>query len=180
MPEVCIRPATPSDLSDVLRVERAAFGQDDEARLVDELLGDPTARPIVSLVAEEDGVLVGHILLTGCALDTLPDVPLMLLAPLAVVPEYQRQGVGAALSRAALQAAEELGAHAVFVLGHVEYYPKHGFVPALPMNLEAPYPIPAEIADAWMVAETRPGFLGTARGRVQVAEVLMEPEYWRE
>ena len=87
-----IRPAVEADLSDVLRVHRAAFGQDDEADLALELLSDPTAQPVVSLLAEVEGRVVGHILLTrarvvrtGTGAGDGQETPAMLLAPLAVV-----------------------------------------------------------------------------------------------
>jgi putative acetyltransferase len=68
----------------------------------------------------------------------------------------------------------------VFVLGHPDYYPRHGFEPAGPQGLDAPYPIPAAHEDAWMVLALRPGVIGKLRGRVVCADALDKPEYWRE
>lgn len=67
-----------------------------------------------------------------------------------------------------------------FVLGHIDYYPRAGFRPALPLGLRAPYAIDSAVADAWMVRETRPGLLGAVRGTVQCADALMHPALWRE
>ncbi len=176
-----IRRALPDDHATVLAIEAAAFGRSDEATLVAALLDDPTARPFVSLLAELDGRPVGHVLFTAARVigdDAV--VPASLLAPLAVAPAAQRRGVGLALIRAGLEALTALDVGLVFVLGHIDYYPRAGFRPALPFSLAAPYPIDSAMADAWMVRETRPGLLGVIRGTVQCADALMHPALWRE
>ena len=165
----------------MLAVEAAAFGRPDEANLVAALLDDPTARPVVNLLAELDGRPVGHVLFTAArVVNDDAVVPASLLAPLAVVPEAQRRGVGLALIRAGVDALAALDVGLVFVLGHIDYYPRAGFRPALPLGLRAPYPIDPAVADAWMVLETRPGLLGAVRGTVQCADALMHPALWRE
>ena len=68
----------------------------------------------------------------------------------------------------------------VFVLGHPMYYPKHGFCVAGKHGFDAPYPIPDEHADAWMIQELRSGVIGSVRGRVQCSDVLNQPQHWRE
>jgi len=176
-----IRPARPEDHATVLAVEAAAFGRPDEATLVAALLDDTTARPFVSLLAELDGRPVGHVLFTAARVigdDAV--VPASLLAPLAVVPAAQRRGVGLALIDAGVEALAALDVGLVFVLGHIDYYPRAGFRPALPLGLRAPYAIDPAVADAWMVRETRPGLLGAVRGTVQCADALMHPALWRE
>lgn len=176
-----IRPARPEDHATVLAVEAAAFGRPDEATLVTALLDDPTARPFISLLAELDGRPVGHVLFTAARVigdDAV--VPASLLAPLAVVPAAQRRGVGLALIGAGVEALAALDVGLVFVLGHIDYYPRAGFRPALPLGLRAPYAIDPAVADAWMVRETRPGLLGVIRGTVQCADALMHPALWRE
>jgi len=176
-----IRPARPEDHATVLAVEAAAFGRPDEATLVAALLDDPTARPFISLLAELDGRPVGHVLFTAARVigdDAV--VPASLLAPLAVVPAAQRRGVGLALIDAGVEALAALDVGLVFVLGHIDYYPRAGFRPALPLGLRAPYAIDSAVADAWVVRETRPGLLGVIRGTVQCADALMHPALWRE
>jgi len=176
-----IRPARPEDHATVLAVEAAAFGRPDEATLVAALLDDPTARPFISLLAELDGRPVGHVLFTAARVigdDAV--VPASLLAPLAVVPAAQRRGVGLALIGAGVEALAALDVGLVFVLGHIDYYPRAGFRPALPLGLRAPYAIDSAVADAWVVRETRPGLLGVIRGTVQCADALMHPALWRE
>ena len=176
-----IRPALPEDTPALLAVERAAFGGDDEANLVAELLADPTAVPTINLVAEEAGEVVGHVLFTHAVVRSAhSDIAAFCLAPLAVAPPVQGSGIGQALCTAGIAAAEQLGVGLVFVLGHIGYYPRLGFAPASPLGLAAPYPIDPKVADAWMVLETKPGLLGKVRGTVICADALMHPEMWVE
>lgn len=162
---------------------KKGFGYDKEAGLTAELLSDPTAGPAVSLLALRDGEAVGHILFTRCRIaGAEPDRPLFyLLAPLAVVPSCQKQGVGRLLIAEGLQLLRERGAKLVFVLGHKEYYPRHGFIPgAEKLGFPAPYPILEKHADYWMAqALTDDGFSGP-KGRVVCADALNRPEHWRE
>jgi predicted N-acetyltransferase YhbS len=176
-----IRPAKPSDTDALLGVERAAFGGGEEAALVEALLADPSATPIINLIAEEDGEIVGHVLFTHAVARTAhANVAATCLAPLAVAPSAQGQGIGQALSMEGIAAARMLGIGLVFVLGHIDYYPRIGFRPAAPLGLLAPYPIDPKVADAWMVLETEPGLLGKVQGTVLCADALMSPEMWVE
>lgn len=171
--------ATESDRADVLAVERLAFGQDDEAELVRELLADPSASPLLSLLAREDGEAVGHLLFTAGRIEGAPEgIAVSILAPLAVVPAAQRRGVGGRLIERGIELLAASGVALVFAAGHPEYYPRHGFEPAYPHGLPAPYPVSPE--EAWMVRELAPGTLGRAQGRVVCAEAMDKPEYWRE
>ena len=174
-----IRQTTEADREAIYRVEAKAFGYEKEARLADALLDDPTARPRLSLLALEDGLPVGHILFTAARLEGCP-LRVSLLAPLSVVPDAQGKGVGGKLIKAGLQRLAEEGVDLVFVLGHPGYYPRLGFVPAGPYGLGAPYPIPDEHADAWMVLPLRPGALDSACGTLVCARELDRPEHWRE
>lgn len=173
-----IREACDSDLDSVLAIERAAFGSDDEATLVSELLNDPSAKPLISLLAFQDGVAVGHILFTAAHLEPESSLSIALLAPLAVTPAFQRQGIGGRLIEHGVQLLAEAGIDLVFVLGHPEYYPRHGFTPAGKLGFDAPFPIPAEHAPAWMVAALGPDALAVAGGRVVCADALNKPHYW--
>jgi len=176
-----IREALKSDLDDVLSVERAAFGHEREADLVRELLEDPSANPLVSLLAFKDDLAVGHILFTTARLTNNQNTAsLAILAPLAVVPEAQKQGIGGKLIERGLQLLSTSGVDLVFVLGHPEYYRRHGFKPAANLGFEAPYPIPEKQADAWMVQALRPDIIGSVRGKIICADALNKPEYWQE
>lgn len=171
--------ASASDLGSVLEVERLAFGEDDVAELVRDLVDDPSARPLLSLLAWDGDLPVGHIMFTAARLPGAQDeVTVSILAPLAVVPGAQRAGIGGRLIQHGLRRLSDSGVDLVFVLGHPSYYPRHGFEPAGRLGLTAPYPISPE--DAWMVRALRPGVLGRVRGTVACAEALDRPEHWRE
>ncbi len=173
-----IAKATDAGLDIVLRIEREAFGQDDEANLVAALHRDPTAQPVLSLLAYDDGHPIGHVLFTRVTLDRRPDVACSILAPLAVVPAFQRRGVGRALIEHGARLLAESGVKLLFVLGDPNYYTRCGFEPAIPYGLRAPYPIVPE--EAWMVRALVPGLLGTVEGTVACASTLAPRKYWVE
>ena len=176
-----IRKTTQTDLDQILLVEIRAFGQDEEANLVQDLLTDPSAAPLCSLLAFDGDRAVGHILFTAAHLENSPQrAAVSILAPLAVIPEYQKQGIGGKLIERGLQQLTDSGVELVFVLGHPDYYPRHGFKPAGVQGFDAPYPIPEKHADAWMVQELQPGVIGRVSGQVRCADMMDKPEYWRE
>jgi putative acetyltransferase len=146
----------------VSEVHRRAFGRPNEAKLVEALRRSPGYIPELSLVAERDGHVVGHILFTVVHItNQTRQTPTLALAPMAVLPDCQRQGVGSGLVRAGLEAARKLGHRHVFVLGHPEYYPRFGFVPAAAKGIRCGYEVPDE---AWMVCELVPGSLADVSG----------------
>lgn len=138
------RPEKKSDREAIRGVNQAAFGQPGEARLVD-LLREQGALP-VSLVVEVTGVVVGHIAFSPVTLDRQPEVPGAVgLGPMAVLPAYQRQGIGLAMIRAGLDACREAGFDLVVVLGHPTYYPKAGFETADRFGISSPWDVPEEV-----------------------------------
>ena len=154
---VTIRPERPEDYPSVFQVNVAAFGQEDEARLVDALRADGYAR--VSLVAEVDRRVVGHILFSTLTLRAGGQYrDEVSLAPMAVVPEWQRQGIGTSLVHEGLSACEEAGHKVVVVVGHPDFYPRFGFsADQADRSLRSPYAGPA-----CMALELVPGTLGDA------------------
>lgn len=177
-----IRESTEKDLPDLLDVEKRAFGEDEGpeiVELINGLLGDLTARPLLSLVALNGKQVVGHILFTKARVSGHEEIKSAILAPLAVAPDLQNTGIGGRLIAEGLRILSESGVKLVFVLGHPDYYPRHGFRTAGVFGLEAPYPIPEEVAEAWMVQELRAGCVGSIKGKVLCAETLGKPEYWR-
>lgn len=150
-----VRAEAPEDFGAVRRINELAFGGGDEAALVEALRG--AARPHVSLVAEEDGRVVGHIFFSPVALEPeSPGLFSMGLAPMAVLPERQRGGVGSRLVRAGLEECRRAGCGVVVVLGHPEYYPRFGFRPASEKGLRCEYDVPDEV---FMATELVPGAL---------------------
>ena len=122
-----IRPERPEDSSQIRHVNELAFGQPAEADLVDKLR--KTCAEALSLVAEDGGAVVGHILFTPVVVEGRLGSG-MGLAPMAVLPARQRQGIGSQLVRRGLDILRERGCPFVVVVGHPEYYPRFGFEPA--------------------------------------------------
>lgn len=143
-------------------VNVSAFGRPAEADLVDALRDQ--VQPIVSLVAEDNGALVGHIMFTPVCLAGHSALKIMGLAPLAVAPEHQRKGVGSALVRAGLDQCTLLGFGAVVVLGDPEYYHRFGFSSSAHFGIRCDYDV-AE--SAFMVVELQAGFLCGASGTIK-------------
>jgi len=179
---VKIRSATDADRAAILGVHESAFGKEqgpEIVELVSGLLGDRTAMPLFSLVAEVGGRVVGHVLFTTVRLQSnRHSVAAQILAPLAVSTEHQGEGIGGSLINAGMKQLAASGVGLVFVLGDPDYYGKFGFTPAGVLGYEAPYPIPIEHADAWMVKESKAGILGSAQGRIRCAETLDHARYW--
>ena len=158
---VRIRGEEIGDLESIRQVNLAAFGQPNEADLVDALRG--VADPFISLIAEDDGEIVGHLCLTPVVVERNEAEPIVILglAPMAVAPSRQNQGIGTQLVNAALEAARNAGFRAVVVLGHPDYYPRFGFEPAAPKGLTSEYDVPAPV---FMVAELVEGAAAELQG----------------
>jgi putative acetyltransferase len=158
---VAVRGETPADWEAVREVNRQAFGQDDEARLVDALRAGGYTR--LSLVAEESGRVVGHILFSELPIITQTGtLHALALAPVAVIPNRQRQGIGSQLIREGLRACAGAGYPAVVVVGHADYYPRFGFSARLAERLQAPFSGPS-----FMALELAPGALAGVAGQVR-------------
>jgi putative acetyltransferase len=174
-----VREAAAGDLTTLLQVHRLAFGQDEESVLVEGLLADPSAQPVLSLLAEQDGTLLGHVLFTRLGLLGPAEPPTAsILAPLAVVPVAQRSGIGRSLIARGCELLAERGVQLLFVLGDPRYYTKRGFTPAIPCGLRAPYPIEPEAA--WMVRPLGSHVLRNTHAQVVCAASLAPEKYWRE
>ena len=157
-----IRPEEPGDIRAIHQVNRQAFETAVEASLVDALRR--RAQPLISLVAVVDDEVAGHILFSPVTLSSDPGARIMGLAPMAVLPAKQRQGIGTALVRAGLEECRRLSFEAVIVLGHADYYPRFGFVPASRYGLTCEYDVPD---DVFMVLELSPGTLEGRSGVIR-------------
>lgn len=145
---VWLRAEEPNDIDGVRRVVEAAFGQPDEAQIVDRLRADGDL--VMSHLADRKGEIIAHVAFSPAQViddaGAAREVPggLLALAPMAVLPEYQKQKVGGGLLQSALMRLERQGVGAIVVLGHPEYYPRFGFTPASGFGLRCPFEAPDE------------------------------------
>ena len=166
-----IRQEQPADQQAVYELNKATFGQESESKLVESLRGSDAFIPALSLVAVAGEEVVGHILFTkikitdenGRSFDSLA------LAPMAVKPARQRQGVGGKLITYGLSRAKALGYTSVIVLGHEAYYPKYGFTPAINWQIKPPFEVPE---NAFMAIELVTGGLQGVTGTVKYPEAF--------
>jgi putative acetyltransferase len=144
------RPETADDVSAIREIHIAAFPTTEEAELVEALRASDAWIEGLSIVTEDAEVtVVGHALLTRCHVG---EAPALALAPCAVLPRVQRTGAGSAAIRACLDAARTKGENLVLVLGHPEYYPRFGFIPASAFGIRAGFEVPDEAMMALALA----------------------------
>jgi putative acetyltransferase len=165
-----IRPETASDREAVFRVEREAFGRELEARLVDDLRD--AGHLLLSLIAEDDGEVVGHVAFSPMTIDTdSASHDAVCLGPVAVAPGRQSQGIGSALIVTAIEQLRAAGHRAVLLLGHPTYYPRFGFRPA--RDFEVHY---QDDRDAFMALELAPDALEGVSGTAHFAPEFAQSE----
>ena len=167
MTEVTIRSETHGDRDAIHAVNAAAFGQELEARLVDSIRA--AGESLLSLVAEDASGIVGHILFTPVTIEASGAASQATgrwagLAPMAVAPHRQREGIGSALVAAGLAECRALGIAAVVVLGHPAFYPRFGFRTASVFGLRCEFPVPDEV---FMALELVPGSFAHRDGLVR-------------
>jgi putative acetyltransferase len=157
-PGISIREERPTDCQAIAAVNRAAFAGDFEANLVAELRANGDA--VLSLVAETDGRIAGHIFFSTLPIESEGEaIPAVALAPIAVLPAYQRQGIGAALVRNGLNLCRGRGVPMVVVLGDPAWYTRFGFRAESARGLRTPWPGPH-----LMAIELASGALGSGHG----------------
>jgi len=156
-----IRPDAVADHDAIRSVNRLAFGGDAEPRLVDALRDGGFVR--LSLVAEQVSRIIGHLLFSELPIITKDGtLQALALAPMAVSPEFQNQGIGSALLRRGLDECRQKGHRIVVVVGHPRFYQRFGFSPALASALQSPFS-----GEAFMAAELVRGALEGVGGRVE-------------
>ncbi|WP_340161390.1 N-acetyltransferase [uncultured Hoeflea sp.] len=167
-----IRDSRADDLSAIENLYPRAFPDEDLVPLVRQLLTQE--HDILSLIARTGETLAGHILFTICGM-TGDDAKAALLAPLAVEPQWQRQGIGTALIREGLTHLKSAGVAHVYVLGDPAYYGRSGFNPET--GVAPPYPLPDKYRAAWQSLS-----LGAAlppdHGKLKLPDVWMQPALW--
>lgn len=154
MSKITVRAETADDLRAIDVVNLSAFEGDTEAGLVSAVRGSPGFIPELSLVAEFNGRIVGHVLLSKARyLHPGGEQDILALAPMSVVPSQSHRGIGKALLDAALQRARELGFKAVVVVGQPEYYARFGFLPGAHWQLQCKPPLASEVLTAMELSE---------------------------
>jgi putative acetyltransferase len=161
---VFIRSEKTEDYQSIYNVNKFAFKGEVEAKLVNNLRKTEGFIPELSLVAINDGEVIGYILFSVIHIQTNgKTVPVLGLAPMAVLPKHQKQGIGSMMIREGLIKCKELGYKAVILVGHPNYYPRFGFSPAKEKGLKLPFDVPDE---AFMVFEIIPQALADIKGMV--------------
>lgn len=159
-----IRPERPEDHDAIAAVVEGAFGSPAEAQLVEAIRASPEYVPDMALVAELDGRVVGHVMISGALLvdEEGGEHPIVMLSPLGVSPELQRSGIGSALVREATRRADERGEPFVVLEGSPDYYGRLGFEPAADHGITLPLPswAPAAAAQLMRLSHDDPALKG--------------------
>ena len=141
-----VRQETDQDYGRITDVNDLGFGQKNEGQLISGLRKTKKFIPELSLVAEIEGRIVGHILFYPIVIKSDDQLfPTISLAPMAVLPEYQKKGIGSQLVKEGLKRVRSLGFKSVIVLGHAAYYPRFGFEPASRWGIRPPFEVPDDV-----------------------------------
>ena len=169
--DIRIRKEEKEDHHRVYEVNRLAFGQENESRLVDMIRNGANFIPDLSLVAELGDEIVGYSLLSKIIIAGNDVHESLALAPVAVVLEHQKQGIGSKLITTGLDEARRLGFFSAIVLGHAEYYPRFGFQKASIWGIRCPFEVPDE---SFMAIELRENALENIAGTVNYPSEFMD------
>jgi putative acetyltransferase len=153
-----LRPEVPEDFVAIANLHKLAFGRPNEAQLVDRIRKSDHYIPRLSLVAERNVQIIGHILLSHIE---LADRNVLSLAPIAVHPEHQNQGIGSNLIRLSLTEAEKLGELIMIVLGNPKFYRRFGFETSTEYGIRSPFDVPDEFFMVKYLTEMKPNLDGT-------------------
>jgi putative acetyltransferase len=163
-----IRPEKSEDKAAIRHINEEAFGRKEEAELIEKLR--ERGMLTLSLVAIQDNKTVGHVAFSPVKVESeRSSFEAITLTPIAILPVYQRKGIGSRLIRASLKECRHLGYEIIVVLGHPSYYPRFGFIPAKSKGIKCEFEAPDE---AWMVLELREGALAGRQGTVR-----FQPEF---
>ncbi len=156
-----IRPETPSDTSAIALVNKLAFGREEEAQLVEQIRNSQYYISELTLVAEINNSVVAHIMFSYINLVGQETFQVLGLAPLAVHPDFQKQGIGSALINAGLNKANELEETLIVVLGHPEFYSRFGFKASIDFGIKSPFPVPEDVFMVKPLANYHPRYKGS-------------------
>ena len=142
---ITIRREEDNDHIQIYEVNKLAFQQENEGKLIAKIRKSENFIPELSIVAELDNRIVGHILFSKIKIAGDSDYESLALAPMAVIPEFQKKRIGSELIKKGMDKAKELGFDSIIVLGHKEYYPKFGFQRASKWDIKCPFEVPDEV-----------------------------------
>lgn len=169
---IIIRQELKEDLARIKEINDLAFEQEDESKLVDKLRQKDQFIPELSLVAEIDDTVAGHILFYPVKISSPNQKHITLsLGPMSVLPQHQKKGIGGKLINEGLKSAKDFGYRSVIVVGHSEYYPKFGFTKASKWNIKVPFEVPD---NAFMALEIVEGELRDKPGIIEYPAEFME------
>ena len=174
-----IRLATEQDRSDIERVYMSTFPKDENvvvAKLAIDLLSDNTAIQTLSLVAEADGSVVGHVAFSPVMLDSKKSCLAYILAPLAVQSDYQKRGIGSEITEYGLQQLLAKGVNVVFVYGDPNYYGRFGFNTEVARNYTVPYRL--QYPSGWQAVTLNEYALENAPAVINCVTALCDPKLW--
>ncbi|MCX5778319.1 MAG: N-acetyltransferase [Elusimicrobia bacterium] len=170
--KIDIRPEEEPDYKAIYQLIDKAFGRNNEALLIDTLRKTPEFVPGLSLVGRYCDKVVGHVLMYPVAIVEGDKRTITLaLEPISVLPAYQKKGIGSKLVKVGLSKAKKLGFGSVVVVGHPEYYPQFGFMPAGRWNIKVPFEATDNVV---MAIELIPGALENAAGTVSYPSPFSE------
>jgi putative acetyltransferase len=163
-----IREERPDDVAAIRDLNRRAFGQEQESNIVDALRTNGAA--LLSLVATLDDQVVGHIMYSPVTVGS--DVKGAALGPMAVLPEYQRHGIGSKLITAGNRKLKDAGWPFIIVVGHADYYPRFAFRPASKHGITCEWDVPDDVFMLLVLDETKmAGVSGLAKYRHEFLSV---------
>ena len=170
---IFIRKEEEKDHKNVYEVNKLAFEQENESRLIEKIRAGSNFIPDLSLVADINNRIVGHILFSKIKVIGNSIFETLALAPMAVLPEFQKQGIGSNLINRGMEKAKELGFDSIIVLGHKDYYPKFGFRRASKWNIKCCFEVPDEV---FMAVELIDGALKGKEGTIKYPDEFIDVE----
>ena len=176
---MCIRNATGLDRDDVLGVHLRAFPRGESeivSKLAVNLLSEETEPRTISLVAEIEDKVVGHIAFSPVQIDSDGNIQGYILAPLGVVPDYQKRRIGSVLIESGMRQLTEMGVNILFVYGDPEYYSRFGFSSDVADRYIPPYPL--QYPFGWQAIALNEGHAATAPVKIACVSSLCDPELW--